>query len=112
MAFATIQPSPGLPPPLRRRAHEIGPPGVAVRTSYPSLLRTAGFVDIGSRDCTAEYRTALSGWIGAIDRRAEAVRDAIGDAVYDERAQSRARTLVAVDGGLLGRFMYWAARPR
>lgn len=111
LAFITIQPIPGLSAPDRRRAHRIGPPAVAVRTSYEDLLRTAGFRGIESRDCTAEYAAALRGWMVAIDRRADAVRVITGSTEYDERAQRRARTLAAVESGLLGRCMYVATRP-
>lgn len=111
LAFITIQPIAGLSAAGRRRVHRIGPPAVAVRTSYESLLRTAGFVGVETRDCSAEYAVALRGWIVAIDRRADAIRAITGDAQYDERADRRARTLAAVESGLLGRYMYVATRP-
>ncbi len=111
LAFITIQPIPDLSAADRRRVHRIGPPAVAVRTSYESLLHTAGFVGVEARDCSAEYAAALRGWIVAIDRRADAIRAITGGTEYDERAQRRARTLVAVENGLLGRYMYVATRP-
>ena len=74
LAFLTIQPAAGLSPRQRRRANEIGPPHVAVRTSYQSLLRSAGFVDVEAADVTSAYRATQVAWIRAIDRREEAVR--------------------------------------
>lgn len=110
-AFLTIQPIPGLSTRDRRRANEIGPPAAAVRTSYESLLRSAGFYDVQSQDRTSEYRDALAGWIAAFASRHREVRKLIGDDVYEERAQSRSQTLEAVEQGLLGRFLYSATRP-
>ena len=54
-AFTAIFPAPGLNAADARRAIEAGPPNCGLRTSYPSLLRSAGFVDIGERDLTADY---------------------------------------------------------
>ena len=94
----------------RRRAHRAGPAGVAVRTSYESLLKTAGFVEIGAKDLTSEYRSTRPGWMEATARRADAVRAALGDVEYEERMANRHRSKAAIDAGLLSRFMYWARR--
>ena len=110
LAFLAIQPTPGLAAPDRRRAHRAGPAGVAVRTSYESLLKTAGFVEIGAKDLTSEYRSTQAGWMEATARRADAVRAALGDVEYEERMANRHRSKAAIDAGLLSRFMYWARR--
>lgn len=110
MAFLTIQATPGLSPAERRRAHAAGPPAVAVRTSYPSLLRSAGFTHVVATDRTAEYRITQAAWIAATERRADAIRAIVGDQLYDERAQERAGTVAAIDAGLLARFLYTATR--
>ena len=68
MVFHTIQPTPGLEPARRRRANGFGPPAVAVPTSYQSMLRTAGFVDIEVRDDTEEYRATQLRWMSASER--------------------------------------------
>lgn len=111
LAFLTIQPTPGLGRARRRRANRAGPPGVAVRTSYPSLLTTAGFVDIEARDVTAEYRATQRAWMDTMDSRADALRVIMGDAAFDERVTARTETLRAIDVGLLSRFLYHARIP-
>ena len=110
-AFHTIQPTPGLTPYRRSKAHAAGPVAVAVPTSYESLLRTAGFVDVTATDLTAEYRATQQRWIDATHRREGDLRRAMGDELFDERATNRSQTLAAIDDGLLSRFLYTATRP-
>ena len=110
MAFHSIQPEPGLAPARRRRANRRGPPAVAIRTNYPSLLRSAGFVDIESRDDTAEYLATQLRWIEACARHEEGMRAAMGDETFDESLETRVSTLQAIEEGLLVRYRYTAAR--
>ncbi len=110
MVFHTIQPVPGLPPLRRRHAHRHGPPGVALRTSYQSMLRTAGFVDVEARDDTDEYHATQRRWLDASQRHEAALRTAMGDDAYDERLATRHATLRAITDGLLARFRYSATR--
>ena len=95
----------------RRRAHRAGPWAVAVRTSYESMLRNAGFEDIRKADRTAEYRVTQASWIAAVGKRETDFRRIMGDAAYEERLLERQGTLVAIDSGVLGRFLYWANLP-
>jgi hypothetical protein len=88
----------------------MGPSAVALPTSYPSLLRTAGFVDIETTDLTAEFGPTLQRWTDATERNEAAVRAGVGDQTYDERAATRAQSLAALDEGLLSRFQYTATR--
>ncbi len=108
--FYTIQPGRGLSPADRRRAHRLGPPVVAVRTSYRSLLGSAGFVEIEASDETEEYRAAQVRWIAADDRYESAIRAEMGDEAYDERRRNRIAALQAIDDGLLVRYRYSATR--
>ena len=110
MGFHVIQPTPGLDRARRRRANSSGPPGVALPTSYQSLLRTAGFVDVVTTDVTAEYRATQARWIVATESREPAMRAAMGDDEYDERVIRRHEHLAAIDAGLLSRFRYLATR--
>jgi len=110
MVFHTIQPTPGLPPARRRLANSSGPPATAVRTSYQSMLRTAGFVDVEVRDDTDEYRATMLRWIAATERHAEAIRAVIGGDAYTERLRSRHEKLSTIEDGLLSRFRYYATR--
>lgn len=83
---------------------------VAVRTSYESLLRTAGFIHIIATNQTIEYRSTQRRWMDATERHKDAIREAIGHEAYDDRAATRQATLAAIDTGLLSRFRYTAVR--
>lgn len=110
LGFLTIQPTPGLEPSQRRKAHRVGPAAVALRADYESLLRTARFSDIVATDITAAYEATQRGWIDATARHAAGLRRAVGDDLFDERARNRQQTLAAIREGLLSRFMYTAIR--
>ena len=72
-------------------------------------MRSAGFADVRDDDLTEDYRSTLMRWIAATNRREADIRTAMGDDLYDERAQNRQRTLDAIDAGLLQRRLYTAA---
>ena len=110
LAFLSIQPSPGLAPDERRKANKLGPTAVAVPTSYPSLLVTAGFDDAVATDVTAEYRATQQRWIDATERQRPGIVAAIGEPEYADRVLRRRGTLDAIDAGLLARFLYTARR--
>jgi len=110
MAFLTILPAPGLSPARRRRANRLGPVAVALPTSYPSLLRSAGFVDVDEVDLTHEYEATQRRWIEAGERHEAGMRESMGDDLYDDRAETRHRTAAAIDAGLLRRRLYSAVR--
>ena len=110
IAFLTIQPTPGLDDRRRRVANQLGPQEVTLRTSYQSLLRTAGFSDISAKNVTEEYRSTLRRWIDATETRKILIRKLVGDDVYEQRAANREQDLQAVDDGLLSRFQYTATR--
>jgi hypothetical protein len=81
-----------------------------VPTSYPSLLRTAGFTDIVATDVTGAYRATQQRWIDTYERHADALRDVVGHETFNDRAVSRRQTLEALDDGILSRFRYTAVR--
>lgn len=83
---------------------------MALPTSYPSLLATAGFVDVVATDLTAAFRSTLRRWMRATERREASIREAVGDAAYEDRAAVRADELQGIDEGLLTRMQYTAAR--
>lgn len=74
------------------------------------MLRTAGFSEIASVDVTDDYRRTQQRWIEATGRHEDAIRRLIGDEEYDDRQRTRARTVRAIDAGLLRRTLYSAAR--
>lgn len=108
LAALVIEIAPGLDVPTRRRARAAGPVSVATSSTYESLLRSAGFADIESIDQTAEYRTTAADWLRERQRNEPAYRQAIGDALYEERTAEGAVTVGAIDDGLLRRTLYLA----
>jgi hypothetical protein len=110
LAFHTIELSPGLSAAGRRRAISIGPPAVTVRTTYLSLLRSAGFIEVDAVDLTAEYLATQRRWLAATLQHEVGLRDALGDDVVREAIERRRRTVGAIEEGLLQRTLYAAKR--
>lgn len=110
MIFTTIEAAPGLSRAERRRVARSGPSAVLTRTSYPSLLASAGFDAIERTDLTAAYRTTQQAWFDATRARFEAVAVAMGRAALEQRLIERAGALVAIDAGLLRRSRYAATK--
>ncbi|MGK0276007.1 MAG: hypothetical protein ACI9N0_002394 [Ilumatobacter sp.] len=110
LAFHTIELPPGLTPAKRRRAISIGPPAVTVRTTYPGLLRSAGFNEIDEVDQTAEYLATQHRWLAATLRHEEGLRLALGGDAVEEGIGRRRRTVNAIEEGLLLRTLYTATR--
>ena len=108
MAFLVIEPTPGLADRDRRRAHRHGPSAVAVATSYPSMLKSAGFSTVDATDLTAEYLETQRAWITATDANRDGIRAAMGDEAFDQRMKDRVATLRATEDGLLARYLYLA----
>lgn len=111
IAFHTIQPSENLSRSQRRRVSAAGPSAVALRTTYQSLLSSAGFTDIVASDVTSNYRATLQRWVDATQSRQVEMRRVMGEEALDERLADRSRALQAIDDGLLKRFQYVARRP-
>ena len=109
-AFLTIEPADDLSPSRRRKAARVGPPGVLLPTSYPSLLQTAGFVDIDVVDLTAEYRVTQQAKIDETERHREELIALVGLDEYEEGRRNRSTTLAGIDAGLLRRRLYMARR--
>ncbi len=109
-AFFTIEPVAGLDEPARRKAARIGPVSVSVPTSYPSLLNTARFREIVEHDVTEQFRQTQLDWLDAYTRREPELRKALGSDVFDERRKGRAKTVEAIDAGLLRRTFYSAVK--
>lgn len=110
MGFHTIEPAPGLDGPDRRKAHRLGPPGVAVRTSYPSMLDTAGFRDVEVVDLTAEYLATVRRWVVAREEHFDELAAILGPEDVRERITNGNNTAAAISDGLLVRTQYLAVR--
>jgi hypothetical protein len=106
-----IEPVAGLDDRQRRRAARVGPPGVSVRTSYTSLLQSAGFANIETADLTVEFRQTQQAWIDAFAKREHELIELLGADVYAERRRNRTKVIAAIDDRILRRTLYVADRP-
>lgn len=108
--FTAISAAPGLSRAARRRAALAGPPASIVRTSYPSLLRSAGFVGIDERDVTPEYLAVARGKRDAFERLAVELTDVLGEQEFAELQVKRRLAIAAIEDGLLRRALFMAHR--
>jgi cyclopropane fatty-acyl-phospholipid synthase-like methyltransferase len=111
-AFTGIFPTPGLTTADTRRAIEAGPPNCGLRTSYPSLLGSAGFVEIEEHDLTAAYSATLIRKQEVAEQFADGMIQMLGHQEYDEMQAERKLAVAASQDGLLRRALFVARRPR
>ena len=110
-AFTAIFPASGLTAAEARRAIEAGPPNCGLRTSYPSLLRSAGYVEIEERDLTADYFATATRKLQVAEQSAGDMIEMLGRQEYDEMQAERRLAIAAIEGGLLRRSLFAARRP-
>jgi cyclopropane fatty-acyl-phospholipid synthase-like methyltransferase len=111
-AFTAIFPATGLTEADARRAIEAGPPNCGLRTSYPSLLRSAGFVDVEERDLTADYFSTASRKLEAAEQFAADMIEMLGREEYERMQAERRQAISAIEAGLLRRSLFVARRPQ
>lgn len=111
-AFTAIFPAAGLSTAAARRAIEAGPPNCRLRTSYPSLLRSAGFVDVEERDLTVDYLATASRKREVAEQFAGDMIEMLGRQEYEEMQSERGLAIAAIEGGLLRRSRFVARRPQ
>jgi hypothetical protein len=109
-AFYSIFVSPGLTGRDRRRAGRCGPPAVATASTYSSLLRSAGFVEIVEVDVTAAYLDTARAWLRH-GQRFEAELAAQPPGSFADRLARRRVAIPAIEAGLLRRSLFVATRP-
>ena len=109
-AFSVIFPSPHLSVTALRRAIGAGPPHCGLRTSYLSLLRSAGFVDIEEHDRTPGYLSTAARKLEAGEDLADGMIEMLGRGQYDELQADRRAHLEAIADGLLRRSLFVARR--
>ena len=110
-AFTAIFPTTGLTAAENRRAVEAGPPECGLRTSYPSLLRSAGFVEIEERDLTADYHATASRKLEVAEQFAGDMIEMLGRQEYELLQADRRLAISAIEAGLLRRSLFVARRP-
>jgi cyclopropane fatty-acyl-phospholipid synthase-like methyltransferase len=111
-AFTAIFPAAGLTAADARRAIEAGPPNCGLRTSYPSLLRSAGFVDVEERDLTADYVSTTARKLEVAEQFAADMIEMLGRQEYERMQAERKQAILAIEAGLLRRSLFVARRPR
>src|SRR4029434_6773691 len=97
LAFPVIFPAPGRSDSDARRAIEAGPPNCGLRTSYPSLLRSAGFVEIDERDLTADYLATASRKLEVAEQFAGDMIEMLGRQEYDRMQAERRLAIAAIE---------------
>jgi ubiquinone/menaquinone biosynthesis C-methylase UbiE len=111
-AFTAIFPAAGLAGADRRRAVEAGPPNCSVRTSYPGLLRSAGFVEVEERDLTADYLATACRKFDVAERFVGDMVGMLGRQAYEEMQAERRLAISAIEAGVLRRALFVACRPK
>jgi ubiquinone/menaquinone biosynthesis C-methylase UbiE len=112
-AFSVIFPTPGLPDAQARRAIEAGPPECELHTTYPNLLRSAGFLDVDEHDVTPDYLATARRKLEETERFAAGMVEALGPQEFEETQAKRRLAIRAIADGLLRRSVFVARRdPR
>jgi hypothetical protein len=111
MAFTTIHVTRGLDQAARRRAGRSGPRAVATRSTYPRLLRAAGFVDVDEHDVTAAFIDTARAWIDLREDHAADLAPLEPPGSFAERQRNNRTQLAAIEEGLLRRALISATRP-
>jgi SAM-dependent methyltransferase len=110
-AFSVIFRTPGLPDAEARRARQAGPPHCALRSPYPTMLRSSGFVGIEEHDVTSEYLATARRKLDESERCASGMADALGPRQFEETRAKRRRGIRAIEDGLLRRSVFVAEAP-
>jgi Nitroreductase family len=109
--FSVIFPTAGLRAAEARRAIDAGPPHCRLRTSYPSMLHSAGFVDIEEHDLTTDYHATATRKLDLAEQFADAMIDMLGRQDFDDMQADRRHAVAAIADGLLRRSLFVARRP-
>lgn len=105
--FTVIHPAPGLPHAARRRARDAGPPACGVRSDYRSLMRSAGFIEVGERDVTSAYLDTARRKLEESERYASGMTELLGAAAFDDIQRRRRKAITVIQEGLLRRSILW-----
>ena len=109
MGFFTVFVPPGLSKRDRRRAIRLGPRAVSSDRDEAELVRAAGFVQIGKVDFTAEFLETARRWLRFSREFEPALRESLGDQVFDQQWADRKGMVAAIEEQLLARALFVAA---
>lgn len=110
LAFTTIELAPDLTPLQRERAEVAAPPAAASDRGYLELLDAAGFVEIGSRDVSGEFRMTAQAWLDHSEPVRDRLEEVEGAAEVAEKLHGWREKIEAVEEGLVRRTLYWGRR--
>lgn len=111
IAFYSIFVPPGLTDRDRRRAARAGPPAVASPSTYPSLLRSAGFVELDEVDVTAAYLDTARAWLRHGQEFEAELAALEPNGAFTDKLTRRRAAIAAIEAGLLRRSLFFGARP-
>ena len=83
---------------------------MATSGTYPTMLASAGFVDIERVDVTRQYRETAAAWLAGRERRADQIIATVGAETHEEKVKDSRDTIAAIDDGLLRRYLYVASK--
>ncbi|HET9477238.1 MAG TPA: hypothetical protein VFP63_07100 [Dehalococcoidia bacterium] len=113
MAFYTIFATPGLSEKDYRRARRSGPNHLSTRgIEHKELLASAGLSLVEERDLTRQFLRTAIGWYETRKTYERGLRQADGDAYYEERQHDAIVQIRAIEDGLLRRALFVAERSR
>lgn len=110
MVFTVISIAPGLCEADYARAVEAGPPYLEAECEYPDLLAQTGWKIIDQIDVSAAYGSTGRRHIREVQARADAIRDLIGEAEFEDMLVRRHRNVKAVEEGIVRRDLF-VTRP-
>ena len=105
LGFLVIVVSEGLSTVDRDEAIVAGPEFVRAEPGYRALMTESGFVDVELEDVTPEYAETAAAWRTEWDREAEELKQLVGHDEFLERQARRERSSLAIESGLLRRFL-------
>ncbi len=112
LAFFTIFATPGLSETDYRRARRSGPNHLATRrVEHRDLIASAGLTLLEERDLTPRFLRTARAWYDARSKYERELREANGDAYFEERQHDAVVQIRAIEDGLLRRALFLAG-PR
>ena len=112
MVFTVICVAPGLSDAETRRAVENGPMFIESETDYPTMLRETAWTIAECEDVTTQFAASCRRQLHADEERKSELESLIGAAEVAERMLGWRSKLIAIDDGLLRRYLFVAEPVR
>jgi hypothetical protein len=111
MAFFAVVIPDDVPAEVTAEFADVLPGFAGADAPYPEMLETAGFTAITAEDVTGAYGVTSARWQDVSFALGDRLREALGADVFDEKRETRTRSLEAIRAGALGRRFYTARVP-